>query len=170
VEGFLVRGRMVAMRFRKLRIAFSAVCGILCVLLIALWARSYWWVDGINGQLTENYAIGIGSMPGCIGINIRREPERPLLPRWTLTTVETERWMTTFHRPKHSRHSRLWGAFIAERSLVAVPYWFATMLIFIPTTFVAAPFLRWRFSLRTLLIVTTLVAALLGWAVYSAKK
>jgi hypothetical protein len=27
------------MKFRKLRIAFSAVCGVLCLLLIALWVR-----------------------------------------------------------------------------------------------------------------------------------
>ena len=31
------------MRFRKLRIAWSVGCGILCVLLIVLWVRSYWW-------------------------------------------------------------------------------------------------------------------------------
>jgi hypothetical protein len=30
------------MRFRKLRIAFSATCLIACVLLIVLWVRSYW--------------------------------------------------------------------------------------------------------------------------------
>src|ERR1043165_4216803 len=33
------------MRFRKLRITWSALCGIACVLLIALWVRSYWRVD-----------------------------------------------------------------------------------------------------------------------------
>src|SRR5262245_14300615 len=30
------------MRYGKLRIAFSAVCGVLCLLLIVLWVRSYW--------------------------------------------------------------------------------------------------------------------------------
>src|SRR5436190_1484788 len=29
------------MRYRKLRIAFSVGCGIVCVLLIVLWVRSY---------------------------------------------------------------------------------------------------------------------------------
>jgi hypothetical protein len=29
------------MKHRKLRIAFSAVCGMLCLLLIFLWVRSY---------------------------------------------------------------------------------------------------------------------------------
>ena len=33
------------MRFRKLRIAWSVVWGIACVLLIVLWVRSYWQVD-----------------------------------------------------------------------------------------------------------------------------
>jgi hypothetical protein len=31
------------MRFRKLRIAWSAGCAIACVLLIVLWVRSYYW-------------------------------------------------------------------------------------------------------------------------------
>src|SRR6476660_5145825 len=34
-----------AMRFRKLRIAFSATCIIACALLIVLWVRSYWRQD-----------------------------------------------------------------------------------------------------------------------------
>ena len=29
------------MKYCKLRIAFSAVCGIICLLLIVLWVRSY---------------------------------------------------------------------------------------------------------------------------------
>src|SRR5258708_7822240 len=36
------------MRFRKLRIAFSATCLIACVLLIALWVRSYYSEDILN--------------------------------------------------------------------------------------------------------------------------
>src|SRR5262245_8434139 len=33
------------MKFRKLRIAFSVTCGVICLLLIVLWVRSYWWHD-----------------------------------------------------------------------------------------------------------------------------
>ena len=33
------------MKYRKLRITFSAVCGLMCLLLIALWVRSYSWMD-----------------------------------------------------------------------------------------------------------------------------
>ena len=33
------------MKYRKLRIAWSVGCAIACVLLIALWVRSYWRAD-----------------------------------------------------------------------------------------------------------------------------
>src|SRR5262245_21096640 len=36
------------MRFRKLRIAWSVVWGIACLLVIVLWVKSYWWVSGIE--------------------------------------------------------------------------------------------------------------------------
>ena len=44
------------MRFRKLRIAFSATCLIACVLLIALWVRSYCCFDqSIRRVSTTDY-------------------------------------------------------------------------------------------------------------------
>ena len=39
------------MKYRKLRIAFSAVCGIICLLLIALWVRSYYTIDVVSGSV-----------------------------------------------------------------------------------------------------------------------
>jgi hypothetical protein len=36
------------MKYRKLRIAWSVGCGIVCLLLIALWVRSYWWSDELT--------------------------------------------------------------------------------------------------------------------------
>ena len=39
---------------RLLRIAFSAVCGIVCLLLIVLWIRSYWWQDFYSWRLSDN--------------------------------------------------------------------------------------------------------------------
>jgi hypothetical protein len=40
-----------------------------------------------------------------------------------------------------------------------VPYW---LLLLLATTITATPWIKWRFSLRTLLIVTTLVAVTLA--------
>jgi hypothetical protein len=50
--------------------------------------------------------------------------------------------------------------------LVCIPDW---LLIFISIAFAAAPWIRWRFSLRTLLIATTLVAVVLGLVVWMSQ-
>src|SRR6478609_5343646 len=50
-------------RFRNLRIAWSIMCGILCVLLIVLCVRSYWWTDLLayrKGQTYVSVATGRG--------------------------------------------------------------------------------------------------------------
>jgi hypothetical protein len=48
-----------------------------------------------------------------------------------------------------------------------VPYWF---LAFFGVCSIFAPWLHWRFSLRTLLIATTLIALVLGFAVYAMSQ
>jgi hypothetical protein len=47
-----------------------------------------------------------------------------------------------------------------------IPYWLPAMLA---ATLAAVPWITWKFRLRTLLIVMTLVAVLLTAIVYSAK-
>ena len=111
------------MRFRKLRIAWSVVWGIACVLLIALWVREYRQahliVDSFENRPAPNRSIFI---------HLKREP-----------------------------------AFSCGFS--GVPYWS------IAVGFVAlgaATWINWdgRFSLRTLLIATTLLAVMLGLIVW----
>ena len=52
---------------------------------------------------------------------------------------------------------------------IDIPQWFPVLLF---ATLATAPWIRWskRFSLRTLLIATTLVAVVLGLVVYAARK
>src|SRR6476660_9850969 len=52
------------MRFRKLRIAWSVICGIACVLLIVLWVRSYWWRDSISRQPSSTCGVSADSVRG----------------------------------------------------------------------------------------------------------
>jgi hypothetical protein len=66
-----------------------------------------------------------------------------------------------------------WGAPIPARpawgvdlKAVRVPYWFASSLSILLATL---PWFYWRFSLRTLLIGTTLVAVVLGLIVYAIR-
>src|SRR5947208_63167 len=47
------------MRFRYLRIAFSAACLIACVLLIALWVRSYKYADIVRNAPMRYEAVSV---------------------------------------------------------------------------------------------------------------
>jgi hypothetical protein len=49
---------------------------------------------------------------------------------------------------------------------LSVPYW---LLVLAATSLTAAPWLRWHFSIRTLLIATTLVAVVLGLICYAVR-
>jgi hypothetical protein len=65
-------------RFRNLRIAFSVTCGIACVLLIALWVRSYWYADDLVITLTKARQLELQSVPGrCIAF-IANAQSRPI--------------------------------------------------------------------------------------------
>ena len=61
------------MRFRKLRIAWSVGWGVACLLLIALWVRSYWWVEGVSVTNGPRHSVVIGSCPNVIAIQIAEE-------------------------------------------------------------------------------------------------
>jgi hypothetical protein len=55
---------------------------------------------------------------------------------------------------------------LTREVLLRCPHWFAaTTISFLAT----APWIRWRFSLRTLFIATTLVTVALGLIVWAAK-
>ncbi len=60
-----------------------------------------------------------------------------------------------------------WGLLIAE--IVEIAASVLTIVVIVRITNLQEP-IQWRFSLRTLLIATTLVAALLGLAVYVARR
>jgi hypothetical protein len=143
------------MRFRKLRIAWSVVWGIAAVLLVVLWVRSYWWADyvqpwqkhtvvSLRGKLfVDNHivlSIPSSSVPGGVPTGL----------------VETNRFFAYSLATKQF-------SFFPQKSGLAIPYWLIAALI---VGLAATPWLRWRFSLRTLLIATTLLAAALAVWVY----
>ena len=62
------------MRFRKLRIAWSVMCGIACVLLIVLWVRSYWWQDFAIATLPGQRSVAFKSMQSRLYLGIADVP------------------------------------------------------------------------------------------------
>jgi hypothetical protein len=147
---------------RYLRIAFSATCLIACVLLIVLWVRSYqnfggaWW-DWATDSLTIHSAFG-----HLVFVEEKENKPQFAFPHWQLGAgskpmidpVNAEKDILNYHKSMGFGWGDQWG----QRFLMA-PHWFVAVLM---GAIGGLPWLPWRFSLRTLLIATTLVAVALG--------
>ena len=154
--------------FRLLRIGWSAGCAIVCLLLIVLWVRSYWHEanslsigDSASYYDRQNRSFSAASWKGAFHFN--RVDPRARLP-WK--PVRTGIQASEVRLPDHFAKGGILGFGLATKELssdVRVPCWSTVLLA---SMIAAAPWLPWRFSLRTLLIVTTLVAVVLGLAVY----
>jgi hypothetical protein len=159
------------MKFRKLRIAWSVAWGVACVLLIALWVRSYWWIDSAQISITKSQLLIVNFMHGGIGIGDQYNRADPEVSGWTSFEIERMKAMAFMPREVWDGRRINWGH--APRMgfaeiYITIPYWLLIpFAIALATTWIRQ--LRWRFSLRTLLIATTLVAAVLGVAAYFSK-
>jgi hypothetical protein len=149
---------------RLLRIAASAACLVVCGLLIALWSRSYWWVDRIDGPVGRFFpgrTVTAVSVRGLLMVGIQPEQYNvyaAVADPWRINsarieTVAIRQIDDAYHGFKIIRDKNEWG--------LQLPCWAAVAA----TAFCAAlPWLKWtrRFSLRTLLVVTTIAAVTLG--------
>src|SRR5687768_11764356 len=134
---------------RYLRIAVTMLSLTACVLLIALWVRSNWYLDEFWIPLPYSRALGFISVANCGSIGLqRREPDPSV---YIIGYSSTDDWQS---------EAGIFRGFsaVSESDVfyLNAPYWFLVML------FAIVPWLPWRFSLRTLLIATTLVAVGLG--------
>ena len=149
------------MRFRKLRIAWSVGWDLVVVLLCVLWVRNYWWVDWLPVPISEKQAIGWGTTPGVFFVVINPRPP------WIRGSNSADEWLSL----GGYNHSRIWGYFGVQDSPIAViiPCWFCLLLVASIAAFPWLQHLSWRFSLRTLLTATTILAVILGLIVYATN-
>jgi hypothetical protein len=137
---------------RYLRIAFSATCGIACVLFVVLCIRSYWRLDVLvrnNGSNSTIIRVDAGLMTlsqanfrsGLSGDDV-----------WTLI-VDNASWGMNYWQFDWARNKDL--------ILVRIPVWVSAAAL---AVLGYTPWIRWsnRFSIRTMLIATTLIAAALA--------
>jgi hypothetical protein len=154
---------------RYLRIAFSATCLIACVLLIALWVRSYWWRDYLYADAFVRQ-VKVQSIYGQLGVLWFADYE----PTWAHGSETAEEWSTfvskygfggyKYHPPATASDLPTFDWLSSSDGVsVLLPHWFAVLLI---ATLATALWIPWRFSLRTLLIATTLIAVVLGLIVW----
>jgi hypothetical protein len=153
------------MRFRKLRIAWSLVWGLAAVLSLVLWVRSFWEVDMVCFPSPTHRMIILESNFGTLGASYQA-----LITLGDADIPSTYWRRTTFHAAPDNRASG--GLFAANSNYgsiyVRFPHWLAG---FFSATLAAAPWIRWsnRFSLRTLLVATTVVVVVLGLIVWTAQ-
>jgi hypothetical protein len=148
------------LRYRKLRIAWSVGCAIACLLLVVLWVRSYWWSDKLwridsNARYTSVSStlgtIQFACMESQAGASqgwnyLQNAHAKPSTPRWRYAFGKFE-WL-----------------FFQGNFVLSFPCWLP--ILFLAAAGPAPMWLRWHFSLRTLLIATTLVALVLGLIVW----
>ena len=161
------------MRFRKLRIAWSVVCGLAAVLLIVLWVRSFIWLDKFYYPLAIPKGILIQSWDGEIWCGRATFLRLTFNDRWEIDGIRINRATSSPDlRPFRTEEYR--G--VLRFGYVYYEYYQgagASHAWVVVASVIAAvlPWIRWpkRFTLRTLLIATTLVALLLGGIVYAVR-
>ena len=148
---------------KYLRIAVTVLSLTASVLLIALWVRSYSTKDicGLTfvNQKRCNYCAKQGRIfltvfdyeTSAWAIGKRREWDI----RSEATSSDDAKGEPHFYFEKFDGYYRM-----------ILPH---LLLVVLGTTLAAIPWLPWRFSLRTLLIATTLVAVGLGAVIYAVK-
>ena len=159
---------------RKLRIAFSAVCGIACLIMILLWARSYWWWDTIVWGITDEQGFIVRSVKGAAVLeylDFSGSEIDAVLFKWHVQSTP----LPDTNRYPFGGVENTFAGFLIRHSgwrgnpfLLCVPFWFL-----VPLSAALAVILwgKWalRFSLKSLLIATTIVAVLLASVVYAVK-
>jgi hypothetical protein len=136
------------MNYRNLRIAWSVGCGILCLLMFMLWARSHHYCDGLYLKCSKARCLVFGELHGDIAVSLHPNSMMPPNRIWWLAYGEI--------RP---------GLHFAPESKI-VPIW---SLIALVTVTAVAPWVPWRFSIRTLLIAITAIGLILGIFIISTR-
>ena len=153
---------ILRMRYRKLRIAWSVGWGLLAVLLCVLWVRSYYWADVLAGSRSKSIFFMTGVERGTVGFVLQSN---------LLAPFRANEWQVRGKRPNgtDSPGGVLGFYFVTTPQNVRILHFPIWLPVVVAVTFAVVPWLPWRFSLRTLLIATTLVAVALGLIVYAVR-
>jgi hypothetical protein len=171
---------------RYLRIVSLATCAIACLLLIVLWMLSYWWNGSVELRVSSTREFMVMSVQGYTywgtlpdqywNWNVSMEPLDEGNQTFILTTgtrTVTHEAIRTGNLASNANAGLNWRGLFGfglshspDVQFVSFPHWF---LVLLSAAFATAPWLHWRFSLRTLLIATTLVAVVLGAVIYAVR-
>jgi len=154
------------MKFRALRIAWSVLIGLMAIVLIALWVRSYSKHEAFGGPISPKSSIEFASVDGRVYVTIFRQPQSV----WWTKTYQIGKFGVkglVAHRRSLAGfkfYNEVVNATVVFRG-VAVPYWAQVLGCGVIGLL---SWRDWRFSIRALFIGMTVVAVgfgLLIWAV-----
>jgi hypothetical protein len=143
---------------RVLRWAVSIVAFTACLLMGVLWVRSYWRADQFVLPLSASRAFMAVSLGGATSWRLG-----PWRPNWSqsmeitsvspgvLTLGRAVDWMGNLRNARFSRES------------MRLPHW---MLILACALIGAAPWMRWRFSVRGVLVLMVFLAAMFAILIF----
>jgi hypothetical protein len=177
---------------KYVRISVTALSLTACALLVVLWVRSYWFNDTVVANLLgRNFQAN--SIEGRLSFATLSRPMATLPKRWvfqsrSIATGESKQQIgkRTYpplssyggrgSRPPNRIKTKPFSVTVTRTPTfvvrgIGMPHWAWLLPIAIAAIALWLPWIRWskRFSLRTLLIVTTLVAVGLGVVIYLAR-
>ncbi len=144
------------MKYKKLRIGWSEGWGLVALLLVGLWVRRYWRTDSLQTiKLSQKTVMASGR--GFVMFDSQYYVG-PIIDRiWKFDSLPTK-YDEQFPSPSFL------GFFLQSSDinlLIIVPYWCLIFISAIVAGLAVTP-LHWHFSLRTLLLATTILALALG--------
>jgi hypothetical protein len=147
---------------KYLRIAVTALSLVACVLLLALWLYSDEWGQWVSGRMGKQQMVTFGSLSGVTSFTTRHEANpaaAEYFGQWEFSSGRS-----TVQRPAWQFEAHLRFPVTIR---IHVPHWFWVLIV---GSIGVVPWSSWsrRFSLRTLLIATTLVAVGMGFVVLSS--
>jgi hypothetical protein len=151
---------------RRVRIAMSMFFGVLTLGLCVLWVRSYSTWRSTHGPVGK-HVLNFQWAKGEIGIGYWDWKYKHFPWSFHSNIVDERIWPSATGGPPLSKLGIRWYKQLAPAmTLVVIPFW---LPILIAVAIAATPWIRhfYHFSLRTMLIATTLVAVALGliaWA------
>ena len=149
-----------AAMLKYLRIAVTAFSLAACTLLMALWVRSYWWWDSLDYKLHPKCAVAVDSAWGRVGFSLYRATGG----EWNYFASRLDNGP-----PALSLDIPPTGIGVVTGAIGTAVYVHLWMLVVVFAALAAVSWLRWRFSLRTLLIGMTLVGMGLATIVVASR-
>lgn len=157
---------------RKLRIAVSVFFGVLTIVLCVLWVRSYWQVDSFTFR-SKHRSYELISVCGKVRANRWIPGGSVIIPLpplsnntdWYFSTAELSEFVALPSFSFQTQRQTVNGSW-TDATFITFHYWLVCGMSLLG---VCMPWIRSRYSLRTLLIATTLVAVVLGLGMWAAS-